>query len=501
MDSHLYIPFTVSTVSAAVVAAGLYLGSPASNEAVASAARPAAAVVADAKKQSLRQYVLKTAIVDGKMVYVDSEGKVNPTLKAEVGETVEITVSSGEGAAHDIVIDELDVRSDQFDARSGPVKVTFEVTEAGMFTYYCSIPGHRQIGMQGVLEVTGSPDASAAPAKAPTKVAKADKAAPAQAAPAPLPPPKAEAVSIALSPTAVPAPVGERAPTLVKYRIETVELEGKLDDGTTFTYWTFGRKVPGPMLRVKHGDTVELTLANAADSKAVHSIDLHAVTGGHGGGELQVPPGQERTFRFKALNPGLYVYHCATASVPHHISAGMYGMILVEPEKGLAPVDREFYVMQGDLYTTHAAGTKGHQAFSHERASDELPTYYTFNGAVGALTKEHKMEAMVGETVRIFFGVGGPNKVSSFHVIGEIFDTVYAEGSLSSTKKDIQTTLVAPGGATAVELKLEYPGTFVLVDHALSRVGKGAAAALHVSGPADGAIYQPLDAAGGMHDL
>ncbi len=517
MDSQLYIPFTVSAISAAVVAAGLSLGTPASNEAVAAAARPAAAAPADAKtsdaktsdpkkadakKASLRRYALKTGIVDGKMAYVDGNGQVNPTLEAEVGETVEITVASGEGAAHDIVIDELGVHSAHFDAKTGPVKVTFEVTEAGTFTYYCSIPGHRQIGMQGVLEVTGSPEASVTPAKAATKVANAGKATPAHAsaAPAPLPPPKAEAVSIAMSPTAVPPPIGDRAPTLVKYRIETVELEGRLDDGTTFTYWTFGRKVPGPMLRVKHGDTVELTLANSGDSKAVHSIDLHAVTGGHGGGELQVPPGQERTFRFKALNPGLYVYHCATASVPHHISAGMYGMILVEPEKGLAPVDREFYVMQGDLYTTHAAGTKGHQAFSHERASDELPTYYTFNGAVGALTKEHKMEAMVGETVRIFFGVGGPNKVSSFHVIGEIFDTVYAEGSLSSTKKDVQTTLVAPGGATAVELKLEYPGTFVLVDHALSRVGKGAAAALHVSGPADSAVYQPLDAAGGMHD-
>ena len=505
MNSHLYIPFTVTTVSAAVVAAGLYLGSPAANEAVAAAAKPAAAAVVDAKKQNLRRYVLKTGIVEGKMVYVDSEGKVNPTLKAEVGETLEITISSGEGAEHDIVIPEIDVHSTHFNASTGPVKVTFEVTEAGRFTYFCSIPGHHQIGMEGVLEVTGSADASAAPTKAPAKVAKADKAAGgheglAGAMPAPLPPPKAEAVSIAMSPTAVPAPLGDRAPTLVKYRIDTIELEGKLDDGTTFTSWTFGSKVPGPMLRVKHGDTVELTLANAADSKAVHSIDLHAVTGGHGGGELQVPPGQERTFRFKALNPGLYVYHCATASVPHHISAGMYGMILVEPKEGLAKVDREFYVMQGDLYTTHAAGTKGHQAFSHERASDELPTYYVFNGAVGALTKEHKMEAKVGETVRVFFGVGGPNKISSFHAIGEIFDKVYAEGSFSSVRQDVQTTLVAPGGAAAVEFKLNYPGTFMLVDHALSRVGKGAAAALHVTGPADSAVYQPLDGAGGMHD-
>jgi nitrite reductase (NO-forming) len=493
MNSHLYIPFTVTAVSAAVVAAGLYLGSPATSPAVAGVAKPvAAAMPAAASKQAVRQYVLKTGIVDGKMVYLDSEGQVNPTLKADVGDRVEITIGSGEGAEHDIVFPELDVHSAHFNGSTGPVKVSFEVTEAGRFTYYCSIPGHRQIGMEGVLEVTGEADATAAaPSKA--KVAAAAAARPVAAQPAAPEPARANAVSIAMDPTAVPAPIGDRAPQLVTYRIETVELEGKLDDGTTFTYWTFDRKVPGPMLRVKHGDTVELTLANAKDSKMVHSIDLHAVTGGHGGGELQVPPGQERTFRFKALNPGLYVYHCATASVPHHISAGMYGLILVEPKEGLAPVDREFYVMQGDLYTSHAFGTKGHHEFSHERAADELPTYYTFNGAVGALTKEHKLMANVGETVRIYFGVGGPNKVSSFHVIGEIFDKVYVEGSLSSVRNDVQTTLVAPGGATAVELKLDYPGTFVLVDHALSRVGKGAGAVLQVAGPADDAVYKAMD--------
>jgi nitrite reductase (NO-forming) len=252
-------------------------------------------------------------------------------------------------------------------------------------------------------------------------------------------------------------------------------------------------------LRVRKGDTVELTLANAKNSKMVHSIDLHAVTGGHGGGaDTQVAPGQAKTVKFKALNPGLYVYHCATPSVPHHISAGMYGLILVEPEEGLPKVDKEFYVMQGDLYTTHALGTKGHQEFSHERASDELPTYYTFNGSVGALTKEHKMSAKVGETVRVYFGVGGPNKVSSFHVIGEIFDKVYSEGSVSTIKRDVQTTLVAPGGATITEFKVNYPGKYLLVDHALSRVGKGLVGAVEVTGEADSAVYQPLSD-GSMH--
>jgi nitrite reductase (NO-forming) len=193
------------------------------------------------------------------------------------------------------------------------------------------------------------------------------------------------------------------------------------------------------------------------------------------------------------------VYHCATPSVAHHISAGMYGLILVEPREGLPKVDKEFYVMQGDLYTSHAFGTKGHHEYNADRAGDELPTYYTFNGSVGALTKEHRLTAKVGETVRVYFGVGGPNKISSFHVIGEIFDRVYSEGSTNTVKQNVQTTLVPAGGATIVEFKLQYPGRFLLVDHALSRAAKGGAGMLEVSGPADDGVYKSSEK--GMADM
>jgi nitrite reductase (NO-forming) len=304
-------------------------------------------------------------------------------------------------------------------------------------------------------------------------------------------PARADAVSVAMDPKAVPPAIAKRRPRTVTLRIETVELDGKLDDGTTFTYWTFDRKVPGPMLRVKKGDTIELTLVNAKDSKRVHSIDLHATTGPGGGAAfLQVPPGEQKTVSFKALNPGLYVYHCATPSVPEHISAGMYGLILVEPEKGLPKVDREFYVMQGDIYTKHKTGTKGHQPFDHDKLADEMPDYFVFNGAVGALTREHKMQAKVGERVRVYFGVGGPNKISSFHVIGEIFDRVYTEASTSAPRENVQTTTVPPGGAAIVEFKVEYPGKYALVDHALSRAGKGLIGILEVTGKGDAAIYR-----------
>lgn len=444
-----------------------------------------------APKGVVRQVALKTGIADGKMVYLDDKGAVNPTLRADVGDTIEITIASGEGAEHDIVFPELKVKSKLFSAATGPVKLSFQVTQSGKFIYICSVPGHRQIGMEGVLEVTGPADASAA-RSAPVDTATLGAApAAADGAPRAIAPAAANAVSIAMDPNLVPKALGARAPKLVKYAIETVELEGRLDDGATFTYWTFDKKVPGPMLRVKEGDTVEVALTNNKSSKAVHSIDLHSVTGGFGGGEhTQVAPGQTKTIRFKALNPGLYVYHCATPSVAHHISAGMYGLILVEPRQGLPKVDKEFYVMQGDLYTSHPFGTKGHHEYNPDKAAEELPTYYTFNGSVGALTKEHRMAARVGETVRVYFGVGGPNKISSFHVIGEIFDKVYSEGSTNTVKRNVQTTLVPAGGSAIVEFKVDYPGKYLLVDHALSRAAKGLAGALEVTGKADGAVYR-----------
>ncbi|MGV3570048.1 MAG: copper-containing nitrite reductase [Ramlibacter sp.] len=464
--------------------------------AIAKAATGKAAAAAPAAAQAVtHKIVLKTGMAGGKMVYLDEKGTVNPTLRGKVGDTVEITITSGEGAQHDIVFEGLNVKSAMFDGKTAaPTKVTFKLTTSGKFTYFCSVPGHRQIGMEGLLEVTGPADGSAGKA-APMKTA-AMGAAPtgANGMPRAIAPASTQAVSIAMDPAAVPKPLGARAPQLVKYAIETVELDGRLDDGTTFTYWTFARKVPGPMLRVKEGDTVEVALTNHKDSKAVHSIDLHAVTGGFGGGEhTQVAPGQTKTITFKALNPGLYVYHCATPSVAHHISAGMYGLILVEPKAGLPKVDREFYVMQGDLYTSHPFGTKGHHEYNPDKAADELPTYYTFNGSVGALGKEHRMEAKVGETVRVYFGVGGPNKVSSFHVIGEIFDKVYSEGSTNTVKQNVQTTLVPAGGATIVDFKVNYPGKYLLVDHSLSRAAKGLAGALEVTGKADAAVYKASD--------
>jgi nitrite reductase (NO-forming) len=282
----------------------------------------------------------------------------------------------------------------------------------------------------------------------------------------------------------VPPPIGRRHAAKVLVNLEVKEVTQRLADGVDYTFWTFGGEVPGMFIRVREGDVVEFHLNNHPSSKVPHNIDLHAVTGpGGGAASTFTAPGHSSQFTFTALRAGLYVYHCATAPVPMHIANGMYGMILVEPKEGLAPVDREFYVMQGDIYTQGKNGEAGVQAFDNEKAIDERPTYVVFNGAVGSLVGDKALKAKVGETVRIFFGVGGPNLTSSFHIIGEIFDRVYPEGGMKYVQENVQTTLVPTGGSAILEFHLEEPGTFVLVDHSLTRAfNKGAIGMLNVTG-------------------
>jgi len=252
------------------------------------------------------------------------------------------------------------------------------------------------------------------------------------------------------------------------------------------------------MLRVREGDTVEINIGNAADAGVTHSIDLHAVTGPGGGAAVtQIAPGDNASFTFKAMNPGVYVYHCATPMVAHHIASGMYGLIVVEPASGLPAVDREIYLMEGDFYLQGQRGDQGLRAFDMNKMLDEKPDYVLFNGGVGANTGANAFQAKVGETVRIFFGVGGPNLTSSFHVIGEIFDRVYPEGALANPATNVQTTGVPAGGATMVEFKTEVPGTYAIVDHSLGRLEKGAAAQIVVQGEPNPEVFHPVHAGAG----
>lgn len=288
----------------------------------------------------------------------------------------------------------------------------------------------------------------------------------------------------------VPPPITRKHPTKVIVHLEVRELTKRLADGVEYVFWTFGGDVPGSFIRIREGDQVEFYLNNHQDSKMPHNIDLHAVTGPGGGAASSfTAPGHSSRFSFKALNPGLYVYHCATAPVGMHVANGMYGLILVEPKEGLPPVDREYYVMQGEFYTAGKFGEEGLQQFDMAKAIDERPSYVVFNGAVDSLQGDRAIKAKVGERVRLFLGNGGPNLTSSFHIIGEIFDNVYQEGG-SRVSHNIQTTLIPAGGAAVVDFKVEVPGTYVLVDHSLFRAfNKGALAMLKVEGAPNQIVY------------
>lgn len=299
-----------------------------------------------------------------------------------------------------------------------------------------------------------------------------------------------EMVAELTAPPFVPKPVGDRKPMKLIVDMEIIEEEGEMADGVKYMYWTFDGTVPGSFIRARVGDEIEFTLKNHPDNKLPHNIDLHAVTGPGGGASSSlVAPGQEKTFSFKCLNPGLFVYHCATAPVGMHIANGMYGLILIEPEGGLPPVDREYYVMQGDFYTQGKYGAQGLQAFDMNKAIEENADYVVFNGKVGSLLGDGALTANVGETVRIFMGNGGPNLVSSFHVIGEIFDKVWVEGA-DLINHNVQTTLVPAGGAVIVEFETDVPGSLVLVDHSIFRAfNKGALGILKVEGEENKTVY------------
>jgi len=289
----------------------------------------------------------------------------------------------------------------------------------------------------------------------------------------------------------VPPPITRDHPTKVIINMEVRELVKPLSDGVEYMFWTFGGEVPGEFIRVREGDLVEFHLHNHPSSKLPHNIDLHAVTGPGGGAESSfTAPGHTSVFSFTAKNPGLYVYHCATAPVGLHIANGMYGLILVEPKEGLPPVDKEYYVMQSEFYTEGNYGVPGLQPFSMSKALEENPDYVVFNGSVGSLVGDKSLKANVGDKIRLYIGNGGPNLVSSFHVIGEIFDLVNTEGGTITNQKNVQTTLVPAGGSAVVEFTVNVPGRFILVDHSIFRAfNKGAIGMIQVKGEENKQIY------------
>nr|WP_101115798.1 copper-containing nitrite reductase [Neisseria meningitidis] len=332
------------------------------------------------------------------------------------------------------------------------------------------------------LAACGGEQAAQAPAETPAASAKAASSAAQTAAETPSGElPVIDAVTTHAP--EVPPAIDRDYPAKVRVKMETVEKTMKMDDGVEYHYWTFDGDVPGRMIRVREGDTVEVEFSNNPSSTVPHNVDFHAATGQGGGAAATfTAPGRTSTFSFKALQPGLYIYHCAVAPVGMHIANGMYGLILVEPKEGLPKVDKEFYIVQGDFYTKGKKGAQGLQPFDMDKAVAEQPEYVVFNGHVGAIAGDNALKAKAGETVRMYVGNGGPNLVSSFHVIGEIFDKVYVEGG-KLINENVQSTIVPAGGSAIVEFKVDIPGSYTLVDHSIFRAfNKGALGQLKVEG-------------------
>jgi nitrite reductase (NO-forming) len=377
--------------------------------------------------------------------------------------------------------------------------IRFTPLDVGTYQILCTIPGHKEMGMVGTLVVPvshlepdgagevhsngpgadgGHTDGQDADAMSGMEMPDTDTGAVAPGHVARLP----------QAPVAPPLP--HRPPTLVHVTLTTKEVVGYLADGVPYRFWTFNGSVPGPMIRVRQGDTVEVTLKNALDSKVSHSIDFHAATGPDAGGDAtQVEPGQSATFRFKALNPGVYLYHCMTMPVAEHIANGMYGLVVVEPPGGLPHVDREFYVVEGEFYLQGTQHSHTTRSFSMDKTKAAQPDYVVFNGSVGALQGARGLTAHVGDTVRIFYGMAGPNLASSLHIIGVIFDRVYQEGA-TDPSHNVGVTLVPAGGTTMVEFTARAPGKYSLIDHSFARVLKGAMGTLTVSGPSQPTVFR-----------
>jgi copper-containing nitrite reductase len=288
----------------------------------------------------------------------------------------------------------------------------------------------------------------------------------------------------------VPPPITRTNSTIVQVYLNAGYKTMELAPGFKYKFWTFNGSTPGPMIRARAGDTLEVLLSNSDDRGMAHNIDFHAVSGPGGGSTaLTVTLGQIVMARFKLLHPGLFIYHCAQTPIEDHIANGMYGLILVEPENPLPKVDREFYVLQSEFYTK-LPRTGQVLEYAPEEGLLEHSQFVVFNGRVGSLNGTNTLQVKTGERVRIYFGNAGPNFASSFHVVGAIFDKLYREGDLlSPPARSVGVTLVPAAGTAVVDIVFEVPGTYMLMDHSVFRTKQGATGTITVKGASRPDIY------------
>jgi len=403
--------------------------------------------------------------------YVGVNGSINgtrdPTLTVGWGDHVTIVLVDGENAQHDLHVDGYNLQTNWVTSVGQQATLSFQATLTGSFDYYCTFPGHRQSGMQGLFVVGAASNPIGPEANLTTPW-------------------------ISHDPTAIPPPITRNYSATVNIFLHAVEETAEIEPGVSYNYWTYNGTVPGPFFRVRVNDTVVVHFFNDPTSMMNHSVDFHAVTGpGGGAAATQTPPGHWSNFTFLAMTPGLFVYHCGSPNIPTHISNGMFGMFLVQPAQGLPPVDREFYLMENELYLQWPIHTLGNQLFNGTALLNGDPTYVVFGGRYDAYTGPHALKVAVNDTVRIFFGEAGPDMYSAFHMIGSMFDETWLYGDLTDPPlHNLQTVPVPPGSTAMMQFTAMYPGNYPLVDHQIANaIDKGAYAILNVTGWANSTIF------------
>jgi nitrite reductase (NO-forming) len=257
--------------------------------------------------------------------------------------------------------------------------------------------------------------------------------------------------------------------------LEASDATVEIGAGVPYNAWTFGGTVPGPVVHLRQGDTVEFTLKNSG--RTGHSIDFHAAETPWNLNYKTILPGESLSFTWQASYPGVFMYHCGTAPVLHHIANGMYGAVVVDPETPLRPA-REYVLVQSEFYASSTGGATWNGDMVKMKAA--RPDLLAFNG-VAFQYRDLPLPATTGELVRLHVLNAGPTLFSAFHVIGAIFERVYVDGNPDNVLRGVQTYTIPPGGAATFELRIPNAGQYPFVTHSFAYTEIGAVGLLDVT--------------------
>lgn len=390
-----------------------------------------------------------------------------PQLTAKVLSTAQVAQLTGTSTSSGVAAILENVPDGQVAFRAAPgekVTTTFIATKAGTFQLECTTPGHQQAGMVAKVFVT---EASNGTASAQTSAAASATSTAASGGHVMAPPTAEGTAHQARDASLSPA----ETDSVKQITLNVTDTEVEIAPGVKLAAWTFDGQVPGPVIHVRQGDTVEFTLTN--HSTMPHSIDFHAARTAPSVNYKNVAPGQSYTFTWKANDPGVFMYHCGTAPILQHLAQGMYGAVIVDPiDQPLPKVDREFVLVQSEFYLTDS---KGLVTTNLQKANTGNADLVVFNGYANQYA-DHPIEVKVGEKIRVYLVNAGPNHFSAFHVVGTIFDHVWVDGNPQNDLHGIQTWTVAPGEGSAFDFTLNEEGTYPMVSHSFADANHGAVA-------------------------